>query len=130
MVPARAETRRTEAARLVTRPRIAMQPQGPSTLPGDTDPDRARPRVRHAREAWTTPFCQDPICVSCSPIRGPDLHKRRGRRLLRHAGAWYPECRERGQQHMVFKVGETVVYPHHGAARIEEIKTRTVRGEE
>ena len=31
---------------------------------------------------------------------------------------------------MTFKVGETVVYPHHGAARIEEIKTRTVRGEE
>ena len=31
---------------------------------------------------------------------------------------------------MVFKVGETVVYPHHGAARIEEIKKRTVRGEE
>ena len=31
---------------------------------------------------------------------------------------------------MVFKVGETVVYPHHGAARIEEIKTRTIRGEE
>jgi CarD family transcriptional regulator len=25
---------------------------------------------------------------------------------------------------MVFKVGETVVYPHHGAALIEEIKTR------
>jgi CarD family transcriptional regulator len=32
--------------------------------------------------------------------------------------------------HMVFKVGETVVYPHHGAARIEQIETRTVRGEE
>jgi CarD family transcriptional regulator len=31
---------------------------------------------------------------------------------------------------MVFKVGETVVYPHHGAARIEEINTRTIRGEE
>ena len=31
---------------------------------------------------------------------------------------------------MVFKVGETVVYPHHGAARIDEIKTRTVRGKE
>ena len=31
---------------------------------------------------------------------------------------------------MVFTVGETVVYPHHGAARIEEIKTRTIRGEE
>ena len=31
---------------------------------------------------------------------------------------------------MVFEVGETVVYPHHGAARIEEIKMRTVKGEE
>ena len=30
---------------------------------------------------------------------------------------------------MVFTVGETVVYPHHGAARIEEIKTRVIRGE-
>ncbi|MEO7448338.1 MAG: CarD family transcriptional regulator, partial [Humibacillus sp.] len=30
---------------------------------------------------------------------------------------------------MVFKVGETVVYPHHGAALIEEINTRTIRGE-
>ena len=31
---------------------------------------------------------------------------------------------------MVFKVGETVVYPHHGAARIEEINTRVIKGEE
>ncbi|GAA1338188.1 CarD family transcriptional regulator [Arthrobacter roseus] len=31
---------------------------------------------------------------------------------------------------MVFEVGETVVYPHHGAAKIEEIKKRTVKGEE
>ncbi len=31
---------------------------------------------------------------------------------------------------MVFEVGETVVYPHHGAAKIEEIKMRTIRGEE
>nr|NLD41053.1 CarD family transcriptional regulator [Actinomycetales bacterium] len=31
---------------------------------------------------------------------------------------------------MTFEVGETVVYPHHGAALIEEITTRTVRGEE
>ena len=30
---------------------------------------------------------------------------------------------------MVFKVGETVVYPHHGAALIEEINTRTIKGE-
>ena len=27
---------------------------------------------------------------------------------------------------MVFKVGETVVYPHHGAALIEEIKVRKI----
>ena len=31
---------------------------------------------------------------------------------------------------MTFKVGETVVYPHHGAALIEEMKTRTIKGEE
>ncbi|MDR1393261.1 MAG: CarD family transcriptional regulator [Bifidobacteriaceae bacterium] len=31
---------------------------------------------------------------------------------------------------MTFAVGETVVYPHHGAALIEAITTRTVRGEE
>ena len=31
---------------------------------------------------------------------------------------------------MSFKVGETVVYPHHGAALIEAIETRTIKGEE
>jgi CarD family transcriptional regulator len=31
---------------------------------------------------------------------------------------------------MLFEVGETVVYPHHGAATIIEVKNRTVRGEE
>ncbi|CAA9432655.1 MAG: CarD-like transcriptional regulator [uncultured Quadrisphaera sp.] len=31
---------------------------------------------------------------------------------------------------MAFKVGETVVYPHHGAALIQEIKNRKIRGEE
>lgn len=31
---------------------------------------------------------------------------------------------------MIFQVGETVVYPHHGAATIIEVKNRTVRGEE
>lgn len=31
---------------------------------------------------------------------------------------------------MAFTVGETVVYPHHGAAVIEDIVLRTVRGEE
>ena len=31
---------------------------------------------------------------------------------------------------MTFTVGETVVYPHHGAALIEAIETRVIRGEE
>lgn len=31
---------------------------------------------------------------------------------------------------MTFKVGETVVYPHHGAARIEAIETREIKGVE
>ena len=30
---------------------------------------------------------------------------------------------------MLFEVGETVVYPHHGAATITEVKTRIVKGE-
>ena len=31
---------------------------------------------------------------------------------------------------MSFKVGDTVVYPHHGAARIEAVETRTMKGED
>lgn len=31
---------------------------------------------------------------------------------------------------MTFIVGETVVYPNHGAAVIEDIETRTIKGEE
>src|SRR5436305_15314821 len=36
----------------------------------------------------------------------------------------------RGTCHMSFKVGDTVVYPHHGAARIEAVESRTIKGEE
>ena len=31
---------------------------------------------------------------------------------------------------MLFEVGETVVYPHHGAATITEVKTRVIKGVE
>lgn len=31
---------------------------------------------------------------------------------------------------MTFSVGETVVYPNHGAAVIEDIETRTIKGED
>ncbi len=37
---------------------------------------------------------------------------------------------ERGYLHMSFTVGETVVYPNHGAAVIEDIETRTIKGED
>lgn len=36
----------------------------------------------------------------------------------------------KGTHHMNYAVGETVVYPHHGAALIEEVKTRTIKGED
>ncbi|MGO2647674.1 MAG: CarD family transcriptional regulator, partial [Brevibacterium aurantiacum] len=29
---------------------------------------------------------------------------------------------------MSFEVGDTVVYPHHGAATIQDIKKRTIKG--
>ncbi|MGJ0118020.1 CarD family transcriptional regulator [Williamsia sp. MIQD14] len=31
---------------------------------------------------------------------------------------------------MNFKVGDTVVYPHHGAAKVEDIVVRTIKGEQ
>ena len=31
---------------------------------------------------------------------------------------------------MAYKVGETVVYPHHGAAVIEAIESRNIKGVE
>ncbi len=36
----------------------------------------------------------------------------------------------KGTTSMNLEVGETVVYPHHGAATIEEIKKRVIKGEE
>ncbi len=35
-----------------------------------------------------------------------------------------------GVSSMTFEVGETVVYPHHGAAKIEAIETRIIKGVE
>jgi len=45
------------------------------------------------------------------------------------SNGWY-YCPSSEGQHMSFKVGETVVYPHHGAALIEAIETRVIKGEE
>lgn len=40
---------------------------------------------------------------------------------------WPPR---KGINYMTFTVGETVVYPNHGAAVIEDIEMRTIKGEE
>src|ERR1700709_2895129 len=40
----------------------------------------------------------------------------------------YPGHGGRGNTLMAFTVGETVVYPHHGAAHIEAIETRKIKG--
>ena len=39
-------------------------------------------------------------------------------------------CAKGVQNNMTFTVGETVVYPNHGAAVIEDIETRQIKGEE
>src|SRR5690348_2913729 len=39
-----------------------------------------------------------------------------------------PWRERKGLEHMTFKVGETVVYPHHGAALIEAIEERLLQG--
>jgi len=44
-----------------------------------------------------------------------------------HVVTW---TKRKGNTRMTFEVGETVVYPHHGAALIEAIETRTIKGEE
>ena len=41
-----------------------------------------------------------------------------------------PSRSAEGEQGVSFEVGETVVYPHHGAALIEAIETRVIKGEE
>src|SRR5579862_4975837 len=45
-----------------------------------------------------------------------------------HGPPWYASYSRRGTCHMTFKVGDTVVYPHHGAALIEAIEIRQIKG--
>ena len=54
-----------------------------------------------------------------------DLHKRNET----YATSVLGSSSERGTQHMTHTVGETVVYPNHGAAVIEDIEMRTLKGE-
>src|SRR6186713_3634077 len=71
--------------------------------------------------------------MSCRGLCGHTPFDLRLRRPPREAGGsdpCYAGHSERGFEPMVFSVGETVVYPHHGAALIEAIETRVIRGEE
>jgi CarD family transcriptional regulator, regulator of rRNA transcription len=60
------------------------------------------------------------------PRDGSDLRKR-CQELWGGVLDWSPR---KGYKYMTFTVGETVVYPNHGAAVIEEIETRTIKGED
>src|SRR6516164_5174050 len=59
-----------------------------------------------------------------------DLHICPHRRFIDTARRGKMVFSGRGTCHMSFKVGDTVVYPHHGAARIEAVETRTIKGED
>src|SRR6266566_1404802 len=58
-----------------------------------------------------------------------DLHVYRQGRFITPARRGNLVFSGRGTCHMTFQVGDTVVYPHHGAARIEAVETRTIKGE-
>jgi CarD family transcriptional regulator, regulator of rRNA transcription len=65
-----------------------------------------------------------------SAIYGSDLRKRPRHEVRDAAGRVILDAAKGVTHTMVFKVGETVVYPHHGAAVIEAIKNRVIKGEE
>ncbi len=68
--------------------------------------------------------------VAHSAAQAADQQKCHGCHLVIYATRDILAVRERGKLKMTFKVGETVVYPHHGAALIQEMNKRTIKGEE
>lgn len=62
-------------------------------------------------------------------VKVPNCDLARGFDLGGRVRPWYDGYRE-GVNTMTFTVGETVVYPNHGTAVIEDIETRTIKGEE
>src|SRR3981081_98065 len=102
--------------------------------------DLPAPRVasdmyeKSSNMALTWAFVSGDYCESLMSCGGDSAHTRSDLRIRRRprwadCGApCYPRHSERGFEPMVFSVGETVVYPHHGAALIEAIETRIVKG--
>ena len=68
--------------------------------------------------------------VALTHAQGCDQRKWQRCHLVIYATRGILALRERGKLKMTFKVGETVVYPHHGAALIQEMNKRTIKGEE
>ncbi len=64
-------------------------------------------------------------CLS-RPHVPSDLHKR----CQEHFDSVLDWSPRKGYKYMTFTVGETVVYPNHGAAVIEDIEMRTIKGED
>src|SRR5699024_9289144 len=91
---------------------------GRAARPGRSGNDTVR--VSHARGAPRAGHAAGPLRPTCTFAVE--------RRILAHPMS-ARLVRGKGTIHMNFAVGETVVYPHHGAALIEEVKTRTVKGE-
>ena len=69
------------------------------------------------RSTFLSPLSSPEIC--------PDLRKRHSEERRFRVTL---DSHGRGTCHMTFKVGDTVVYPHHGAALIEAIETRQIKG--
>src|SRR5258708_3380159 len=90
---------------------------------------------KSAKSALTWAFAGRYDCESLMSCGGDSTHAASDLRIRQRAewadGATpcYPRHSERGFEPMVFSVGETVVYPHHGAALIEAIETRVIKGE-
>ncbi len=137
----RAVVRRAARRRqLLQRDRAA----GARAAAGDRGRAGRRHRRRHGVRARADPL-RGPAAAAAAltPPQHPDagpVNRRSSRPHMasdlrrcarrRRVAACYPRCGERGYTHMTFAVGETVVYPHHGAALIEAIETRTIKGED
>jgi CarD family transcriptional regulator len=82
------------------------------TLPTFGTAIRSRPD--HTMPRLSRPHVRSDLRKRCREVSGAVLD-------------WSPR---KGYKYMTFTVGETVVYPNHGAAVIEEIETRTIKGED
>src|SRR3954465_3139954 len=88
-------------------------------------PVTSTPRARHAQGGVVkSPSVLCYVTPSLCPALLPPAT------LSAPVAAWYSGIGGRGNARMTFEVGETVVYPHHGAALIEAIESRTSKGEE